>query len=446
MYEYPFGTEQQLNLNWIISEIISIHKALDPDYEAPTFDNAFPFMNLNALNLDWIIRELKTIKDLAPSEDANLLKMVANALISETYDATKQYNIDDIVYRDADNRLYICTTATPVGGEPWTASHWQEMKVGEALTDLLNSIVAPPTPYDSNPAMDGTASAGTSTEYARGDHVHPKDTARVPTSRTVNGKALSSNITLNASDIPNDSTVTGENVDNALDNLNYAIIPLEAIYQKPAWVIGSLSTNDGTEESATNQIRSNFIRCDAGTRISCASGYQFIVLRYDIDTFAYIGSSGTWQSTEYVLTGSNWIRIIVRKVDQSSITNASTLAEYLYLADYEIHNNVFFGSDSNGNYIKFGDGTLIQYGTKLPQVSMTTLWGTALYFGNAPDFVFPLEFVSTPCVSITVGNGQSALLMGCKAEQTGISEIQFCRATSATGAVIYHWVAIGRWK
>lgn len=34
------------------------------------------------------------------------------------------------------------------------------------------------TPYDSNPAMDGTASPGSSNDYARGDHVHPTDTTR----------------------------------------------------------------------------------------------------------------------------------------------------------------------------------------------------------------------------------------------------------------------------
>lgn len=34
------------------------------------------------------------------------------------------------------------------------------------------------SPYASNPAMDGTASAGTSDDYARGDHVHPTDTSR----------------------------------------------------------------------------------------------------------------------------------------------------------------------------------------------------------------------------------------------------------------------------
>ena len=49
--------------------------------------------------------------------------------------------------------------------------------------------------------MDGTGAVGTSAKYAREDHVHPSDTSRVPTSRTVNGKALSSDITLSASDV-----------------------------------------------------------------------------------------------------------------------------------------------------------------------------------------------------------------------------------------------------
>lgn len=36
----------------------------------------------------------------------------------------------------------------------------------------------PPTAYTSNPEMDGTASAGTSSDYAKGDHVHPSDTSK----------------------------------------------------------------------------------------------------------------------------------------------------------------------------------------------------------------------------------------------------------------------------
>lgn len=35
-----------------------------------------------------------------------------------------------------------------------------------------------PSAYNSNPAMDGTASAGSSTFFSRGDHVHPSDTTK----------------------------------------------------------------------------------------------------------------------------------------------------------------------------------------------------------------------------------------------------------------------------
>lgn len=42
------------------------------------------------------------------------------------------------------------------------------------------------SPYTSSPAMDGTASAGSSANYARGDHVHPTDTSRAAASDLAN--------------------------------------------------------------------------------------------------------------------------------------------------------------------------------------------------------------------------------------------------------------------
>lgn len=50
-------------------------------------------------------------------------------------------------------------------------------------------------PGSASPKMDGTASAGTANAYSREDHVHPGDTSKVPTTRTVNGIALNGNIT-----------------------------------------------------------------------------------------------------------------------------------------------------------------------------------------------------------------------------------------------------------
>ena len=63
------------------------------------------------------------------------------------------------------------------------------------------------SPYTSNPAMDGTASPGSSANYSRGDHVHPTDTSRAASSHahgnvtnagaiTATGVALASNDTL----------------------------------------------------------------------------------------------------------------------------------------------------------------------------------------------------------------------------------------------------------
>ncbi len=53
-----------------------------------------------------------------------------------------------------------------------------------AYTDssaYLPSSTTIPTAYTSNPAMDGTASPGSSSAYAKGDHVHPSDTSKQAT-------------------------------------------------------------------------------------------------------------------------------------------------------------------------------------------------------------------------------------------------------------------------
>ena len=44
-----------------------------------------------------------------------------------------------------------------------------------ATTDQIPTV---PTPYTSNPNMDGSASAGSSNKFSRGDHRHPTDTTR----------------------------------------------------------------------------------------------------------------------------------------------------------------------------------------------------------------------------------------------------------------------------
>lgn len=61
-----------------------------------------------------------------------------------------------------------------------------------SYNDLSNKPTIPSAiqPTTTTPKMDGTASVGSETKYAKGDHVHPSDTSRVPTTRTINGLDL----------------------------------------------------------------------------------------------------------------------------------------------------------------------------------------------------------------------------------------------------------------
>ena len=92
----------------------------------------------------------------------------------------------------------------------------------DATNDKV-TITATDTTYtaaSSTPLMDGTGAVGTSAKYAREDHVHPSDTSRVPTTRTVNSKALSSNITLSAADVgavPTTRSINGHALNNDFD-------------------------------------------------------------------------------------------------------------------------------------------------------------------------------------------------------------------------------------
>ena len=64
-------------------------------------------------------------------------------------------------------------------------------EIDQAVSDVQNNKVAwssKPQPSTTTPKAPGTASAGTSAAYARGDHVHPRELPTV--SASDNGKFL----------------------------------------------------------------------------------------------------------------------------------------------------------------------------------------------------------------------------------------------------------------
>lgn len=141
MYFQPYGDDQQLNLNWIINEIINLHKQLDPDYETPSFTQVYPYSNLNRLNLDWILSELKALKELAPEPTPTIdIQAVAKALVALPFDRNTSYQIYDFISRD--DEIWRATEAIAAGGE-WDSSKWFKTKIGTDLSVLerwINTI------------------------------------------------------------------------------------------------------------------------------------------------------------------------------------------------------------------------------------------------------------------------------------------------------------------
>ena len=69
---------------------------------------------------------------------------------------------------------------------------WQKVKalIPTKTSDLTNdsgfiTSASVPTPSSATPSADGTGSAGSSTNYARADHVHPKITQAISMSSNV---------------------------------------------------------------------------------------------------------------------------------------------------------------------------------------------------------------------------------------------------------------------
>lgn len=87
--------------------------------------------------------------------------------------------------------------------------------------DGTRYYIALPTPYTQLPDMDGTASSGNGTNYARGNHRHPTDTSRQETLvsgtniKTINGDSI-----LGSGDL----TISGTVVETLYDQSGWTVM------------------------------------------------------------------------------------------------------------------------------------------------------------------------------------------------------------------------------
>lgn len=103
----------------------------------------YPWGNTQQLNLDWILQKIKELEAGSGGGGGGGgadLDEVANALISATYSPSQTYERSDIVYYDG--KLYRANQAIPAPGEAWTPAHWDEILLGDTVSNLVQYVAA----------------------------------------------------------------------------------------------------------------------------------------------------------------------------------------------------------------------------------------------------------------------------------------------------------------
>lgn len=106
------------------------------------------------------------------------------------------------------------------------------------------------------------------------------------------------------------------------------------------------------------------------------------------------------------------------------------------------------GSNTNGTYIKFSDGTMICTKKKtFTNVSFNVAWGNMYETAQLDLGNFPATFIENPVVNIMAGGGNACFCeRAYYVSTTSAGKSEFCRPTSGNGNFSAYIIAIGKWK
>lgn len=120
--------------------------------------------------------------------------------------------------------------------------------------------------------------------------------------------------------------------------------------------------------------------------------------------------------------------------------------EETYACNY-INDLMEFGSNDNGNYIKYYDGTLICYADKYATSSLFDYWGQ-LKRGQV-TVTFPQTFISTPSVNVGLINAETFAQLSIAADgitTSGFTAKVFKPNAASSIGVNFNYISIGKWK
>ena len=156
------------------------------------------------------------------------------------------------------------------------------------------------------------------------------------------------------------------------------------------------------------------------------------------------------------ITKQNLIKEVVNKANtnethigniaQLSTTEKSNLVGAVNEVYSDVQSIVESGSNSNGYYVKYGDGTLIQWGrytaTYAVDISLS-----AVYRGDQKTITFPIAFIDTnfKMTLSAIAPVNSAYLVDEKTTNT-MKFYPIAYASRTSGSYSVDFIAIGKWK
>ena len=106
------------------------------------------------------------------------------------------------------------------------------------------------------------------------------------------------------------------------------------------------------------------------------------------------------------------------------------------------------GSNANGNYIKYADGTLIQYGNVTLTTSENRIAGGLTYYSTATTINFPISFKDSSYSAfsnVLLANMNYFCNSYMASNDASSCNLSFVSTANNETRVI-HWMAIGKWK
>lgn len=107
------------------------------------------------------------------------------------------------------------------------------------------------------------------------------------------------------------------------------------------------------------------------------------------------------------------------------------------------------GSNTNGNYIKYVDGTMICWGYFV-QTFTEGQWGSLWEYSLASTVNFPAEFVGNISINANLVQGQdggTGAISKINYNNSGIFSLNIIRPTQYSAKLFYvSYIAIGKWK